>query len=177
MAPLTDPRFPIGQFRPPAAITPQDLQTATDAIAALPLELRRVLRDMNDTQLDTPYRSGGWTVRQVVHHVADSHMNAYVRMRKALTENRPEITAYDEKAWAELTDARHGDVEVSLTLVDALHRRWVSLLRGMRDEDWKRCFVHPERGDVRLDFNALLYAWHGKHHVAHIEALRSRERW
>ncbi|HYO83388.1 MAG TPA: putative metal-dependent hydrolase, partial [Bryobacteraceae bacterium] len=166
MSPLTDPRYPIGPFRAPAAIARQDLQTATDAIAALPLELRRAVQGWTDAQLDTPYRSAGWTVRQLVHHMADSHMNAYIRVRKALTENKPEISVYDEKAWAELTDARHAEVNLSLDLLDCLHRRWVSLLRSLGDDDWNRSFLHPERGEVRLDVNTLMYAWHGKHHLA-----------
>lgn len=174
---MTDLRYPIGKFSPPDTITPQDLQAATDAIAALPSELRQAVRGLTDAELDTPYRPEGWTVRQLVHHIADSHMNAFVRMRKALTENEPDIVAYDEKKWAELPDSRHAEAEISLALVDSLHRRWAMMLRSMSDGDWKRSFKHPERGLVRLDFNTLLYAWHCKHHLAHIVNLRQRERW
>lgn len=177
MSPLADLRYPIGRFTPPDPITPQDLQTAIDAIAALPTELRAAVRDLTDAQIDTPYRPEGWTVRQLVHHVADSHMNAFMRMRKGLTERDPEIMAYNEKAWADLVDSRHAEIDLSLGIVDALHRRWTMMLRSMTDGDWHRTFRHPERGLVRLDNNALLYAWHGRHHVAHIAALRQRERW
>jgi hypothetical protein len=174
---MTDLRYPIGKFIPPEAITQQDLQAAADAIASLPGELRRAVHGMSDAQLDTPYRPEGWTVRQLVHHIADSHMNAFIRVRKALTENEPEISVYDEKKWAELPDSRHADVELSLSLIDSLHRRWAMMLRSIGDADWKRAFKHPERGLVRLDLNTLLYAWHCRHHLAHIVNLRERERW
>ena len=177
MSPLADLRYPIGRFTAPDPIASQDLQTAIDAIAALPSELRAAVRDLNDSQIDTPYRPDGWTVRQLVHHIADSHMNAFMRMRKGLTEREPEIMAYTEKAWAELVDSRHADIDLSLTLLDSLHRRWSMMLRSMTDAEWQRTFLHPERGPVRLDNNALLYAWHGRHHVAHITGLRQRERW
>jgi hypothetical protein len=139
--------------------------------------LRSAVRDLSDSQIDTPYRPDGWTVRQLVHHIADSHMNAFMRMRKGLTERDPEIMAYNEKAWAELVDSRHAEIDLSLTLLDSLHRRWSMMLRSMTEAEWQRTFQHPERGAVRLDNNALLYAWHGRHHVAHITALRQRERW
>jgi hypothetical protein len=174
---MTDLRYPIGKFAAPDAITPQHLQNATDAIAALPSELRQAVRGFSDAQLDTPYRPDGWTVRQLIHHIADSHMNAFIRMRKALTENEPEISAYDEKAWAELPDSRHAEVELSLALIDSLHKRWAMMARSLDDSQWKRAFKHPERGLVRLDYNALLYGWHCKHHLAHIVNLRQRERW
>lgn len=174
---MTDLRYPIGYFRPPETITEQDLRSATGAIAALPGELRAAVNGLTDTQLDTPYRPEGWTVRQMVHHVADSHIHSYIRMRFALTEDEPTILAYDEKAWANLADARQAEVEVSLALLDALHRRWTMLLESLRDDDWKRTFRHPERGLIRLDWNALLYAWHGRHHTAHITSLRERNRW
>ena len=177
MSPIADLRYPIGRFKPPEPITSQDLQSAIDAIAALPSELRAAVRDLKDAQIDTPYRPDGWTVRQLVHHIADSHMNAFTRIRKALTEKEPDITAYDEKAWAELVDSRHAEVDLSLSIVDALHRRWSMMLRSMTDADLARCYRHPERGTVRVDNTVLLYAWHGRHHVAHIAALRQRERW
>jgi hypothetical protein len=177
MSPIADLRYPIGRFTPPDSIAAQDLQTAIDAIAALPAELRAAVKDLTDSQIDTPYRPDGWTVRQLVHHLADSHMNAFIRMRKAMTENEPEITAYDEKAWANLPDSRQEDIDVSLTLLDALHRRLTMMLRSMNEADWKRAFRHPERGLMRIDSNVLLYAWHGRHHVAHVTSLRQRERW
>lgn len=174
---MTDYRYPIGQFRVPEQVTSQDLQSAVDDIAALPSELRAATTDLKQEEVETPYRPGGWTVRQVVHHVADSHMNSYVRFRLALTEKEPLIKAYDESAWAELTDARHEEIGVSLDLLDALHRRWTILLRSFTDADWARTFRHPERGLMRLDVNAMLYAWHGKHHLAHITSLRQRNNW
>lgn len=132
---------------------------------------------MNEEQLDTPYRDGGWTVRQVVHHVADSHMNAYVRFRLALTEQEPVIKPYDEAAWAELADAKDAPPEISLALIDALHNRWTRLLRSMSGADFLKQFRHPELGAVPLEKNLALYAWHGKHHVAHITGLRERMQW
>ena len=177
MSPLADLRYPIGRFQAPEPITSQDLQSAIDAIAALPSELRAALRDLRDAQIDTPYRPDGWTVRQLVHHVADSHMNAFTRIRKALTEKEPDITAYNEKAWAELVDSRHAEIDLSLSIIEALHRRWSMMLRSLTAADLARCYRHPERGTVRVDNTVLLYAWHGRHHIAHITALRKRERW
>lgn len=174
---MTDYRYPIGPFRPPEQISAQDLQNAVDDIASLPSALRSATSDLDENQLDTPYRPGGWTVRQVVHHVADSHMNSYIRFRLALTENEPTIKAYDEQAWAELVDARHEQIRVSLELLDAMHRRWTILLRSFTGPDWARTFRHPERGLMRLDTNALMYAWHGKHHLAHVTSLRQRNNW
>jgi hypothetical protein len=174
---MTDLRYPIGPFQAPASITAQDLHSSIDAIAALPSQIRASLAGLDEQQIDTAYRPGGWTVRQVVHHVADSHMHSYIRMRLGLTENSPDILAYNEKFWAELVDARHAAPDVSVTLIDALHRRWTMLLRGLTEADWKKTFRHPERGMVRLDVNTLLYAWHGKHHVAHIMSLRQRMLW
>jgi hypothetical protein len=172
-----DFRYPIGRFTVPETITQADLQHAIDDLAALPTELRKAVDGLDDRQLDTPYRPEGWTVRQVVHHIADSHMNAFARMRKALTEEDPGIFAYNEKAWAELPDSRLAAVDLSLALIDALHGRLTMMLRSVAAADWQRTFRHPERGSMRLDMNTLLYAWHGKHHVAHITALRERENW
>ena len=134
--------------------------------------MRAALAGLSDSQLDTPYRPGGWTVRQVAHHVPDSHMNSYVRFRLALTEDEPVIKPYEESRWAELPDARGMPVEPSLVLLESLHARWVPLLRSLSAAEWKRSFRHPELGPVRLENNAALYAWHGRHHVAHITALR-----
>lgn len=170
-------KYPIGRFlfQPPSTI--RQRQAWIDDIAEAPARLRAAIAGLNEEQLDTPYRDGGWTVRQVVHHVADSHMNAYVRFRLALTEHEPTIKPYDEAAWAALPDARQAPVEVSLTLLDALHDRWTRLLRAMSDADFERHFRHPELGVVPLEKNLALYAWHGKHHAAHITALRERKQW
>jgi hypothetical protein len=130
--------------------------------------LRALVERLSDVQLDTRYRPGGWTVRQVVHHVPDSHMNGYVRMKWALTEDAPAIKVYDEARWAELPDARTAPIAMSLDLLDGLHRRWVALLRAMSDADFERTFVHPKWGAVPIDFALAIYAWHGKHHTAHI---------
>ena len=142
-----------------------------------PERLRAAVEGLADAQLDTPYREGGWTVRQVVHHLADSHMNAYMRFRLALTEDEPAIKAYKEKLWAELSDARTAPIELSLTLLDSLHRRWVLLLRSLKPADLARALWHPELGRVTLERCLAMYAWHGKHHVAHIAGLRERSGW
>jgi hypothetical protein len=173
---MDDLRYPVGRFEFPASMTNTDLSEFVDQIAAAPSRLRAAVAGLSDAQLDTPYRPGGWTVRQVVHHVPDSHMNSYVRFRLALTEDSPTIKPYDEARWAELTDTRL-PVEPSLTLLESLHARWVPLLRSLSAADWKRTFRHPELGLVSLENNAALYAWHGRHHVAHITSLRGRMNW
>ena len=139
--------------------------------------MRAAVAGLTPEQLDTPYRPGGWTVRQVVHHVPDSHINSYVRFKLALTEEEPTIKPYDEARWAKLADTATTPVEVSLTLLDSLHSRWVPLLQSLTEADFARQFRHPELGMVRLDRNLALYAWHGKHHVAHITSLRERMGW
>jgi uncharacterized damage-inducible protein DinB len=146
-------------------------------IEETPERLRAAVEGLADAQLDTPYRAGGWTVRQVVHHLADSHMNAYVRFRLALTEDEPAIKAYKEKLWAELSDARTAPIDLSLTLLDSLHRRWVRLLRSLKPEDFASALWHPEEGRVTLEKYMAMYARHGKHHVAHITGLRERSGW
>ncbi|MBV9573908.1 MAG: putative metal-dependent hydrolase [Acidobacteriales bacterium] len=176
--PATDAlRFPIGKFH--YAGPPSDEQRGEfiASIERTPQELRAAIQGLSDQQLDTPYRDGGWTVRQVVHHVPDSHLNAYVRLKLALTEENPTIKPYDEARWAQLQDSRSTPIEVSLTMLDSLHRRWVGLLRSLSPEDWKRTFQHPEQGAVPLEKNLALYSWHGKHHVAHITELRKRMGW
>ncbi len=145
-------------------------------IAELPAMLRAAVTGLSEKQLETPYREGGWTVRQVVHHLADSHMNSYIRFRLAVTENAPTIKPYDEAAWAELADAKHEPVDVSLKLLEAMHHRWVVLLRSFKPEDWKRTFVHPERGQVDLATTVAMYSWHGKHHLAHVLSVRNAKR-
>ncbi len=174
---MEDLRYPVGKFRFPASVTAQDLTRFIEQIAEAPARLRTAVTGLADSQLDTPYRPGGWTVRQLAHHVPDSHINSYMRFRLALTEDEPVIKPYEEKLWAELPDARTLPVEVSLALLENLHARWVPLLRALSDADWKRSFRHPELGLVSLENNAALYAWHGRHHVAHITALRERMGW
>jgi uncharacterized damage-inducible protein DinB len=172
-----DPRYPIGKFTPPASLTQSDRATLVEEIAATPANLRAAVAGLSEDQLETPYREGGWTVRQLAHHVPDSHMNAYIRFKLALTESEPTIKPYEQQLWAELADTKSTPIEVSLTLLDSLHDRWVRLLRSLKPEDWKRTFRHPELGTVSLDKNLALYAWHGKHHVAHITGLRERNAW
>lgn len=174
---MDDLRYPVGEFHFPDAINPEELNTFVDQIAEAPARLRAAIAGLSDSQLDTPYRPGGWTVRQVAHHVPDSHINSYVRFRLALTEDAPVIKPYEESRWAELHDARTLPVEASLVLLESLHARWVPLLRSLSDSDWKRTFRHPELGLVSLEKNAALYAWHGRHHVAHITALGKRMGW
>jgi hypothetical protein len=173
----TDLRYPIGRLEPGFRLTPQNQRSVLLDIAELPDRLRDAVQDLSDAQLDTPYRPDGWTVRQVVHHLADSHMHWYIRTRLALTEKEPAIKAYDENRWASLTDARSGPLEPSLTLLDGLHARMGLLLKSMTPEDWTKKFIHSERGTVVLDINVPVYAWHGRHHTAHITELRKRMGW
>jgi DinB superfamily len=172
-----DLRYPVGEFRFPESVSAQALTRFIDQIADTPARMRAAIAGLSDAQLDTPYRPGGWTVRQVAHHVPDSHINSYVRFRLALTEDQPVIKPYEESRWAELPDARTLSVEASLALLENLHARWVPLLRSLSGADWKRSFRHPELGLVSLENNAALYAWHGRHHVAHITALRQSMGW
>src|SRR5579864_1069823 len=173
----SDLRYPVGQFQFPDAVSAEERKRYITEIAEAPAKLRSAVGGLSDQQLDTPYRPGGWTVRQVVHHVPDSHLNSYVRFRLALTEEEPTIKAYFEDRWAELPDARTAPVEISLRLLECLHARWVGLLRSLTDAEWKRTFRHPELGPISLEQNAALYAWHGRHHVAHILNLRERMGW
>jgi uncharacterized damage-inducible protein DinB len=171
-------RYPIGRWQRPDNKLPYDqARIWIDEIAVAPAELREAVDGLNDTQLDTPYREGGWTVRQLVHHVPDSHLNAYTRFRLALTENEPTIKPYDQEAWAELPDSRTAPIEPSLTLLEALHLRWVALLESLTDDHFNRRFWHPELGTVTLAEVLGMYAWHGPHHVAHITELRKRNNW
>ena len=174
-----DLRFPVGKFsRPTGALTDQQRREMIDQIAAAPAALRAALKGLSDTQLDTPYRPDGWTVRQVAHHLPDSHMNAYCRFKLALTEDAPTIKPYDESKWAETTDGKSALVNESLALLDALHARWVLLLRAMKPADFERQLKHPEWPvPLTLDVMLALYAWHGRHHVAHVTELRKREGW
>lgn len=174
---MSDLRYPVGRFRMNHDPTDDERLTLIDEIAATPSRLRAAIRVLSDEQLDTPYRPGGWTVRQVVHHVPDSHLNSYIRFKLALTEEEPTIRSYDEDRWAKLEDSRITPPEVSLALLDALHERWVTLLRSLAPEDFRRTFRHPELGPVSLNKNVALYAWHGRHHVAHITSLSERMGW
>lgn len=173
----TDLRYPIGKFTYDGPLTEAQKEEALNNIAQTPEKLRAAVKGLSDAQLDTPYRPGGWTVRQVVHHVPDSHLNSYVRFKLALTEDEPTIKGYAEDLWAELADTKATPVEVSLTLLDSLHNRWMRLLRSLSAEDWKRTFRHPALGLMHLEKNLALYSWHGRHHVAHITKLREREGW
>jgi hypothetical protein len=172
-----DLRYPVGEFSFPESVSAQELAVFIDHIAATPARMREAIAGLSDSQLDTPYRPGGWTVRQLAHHVPDSHINSYMRFRLALTEDDPVIKPYEEARWAELSDARTMPVEPSLALLENLHARWVPLLRSLSDAEWKRSFRHPALGPVRLEQNAALYSWHGRHHVAHITRLRDRMGW
>ena len=171
-----DLRYPIGEFRMPAPITQATRSDAIVVIAALPAAMRAAVRGLSESQLDTPYRPGGWTVRQVVHHVPDSHLNAYIRLKLALTENNPTIKPYDQNAFAELPDQRL-PIDVSLSMLDALHTRWTTVLRSRAPDQFVRSLVHPEIGSSTVDYLVHHYSWHSRHHVAHITALRERERW
>src|SRR5579862_7569743 len=171
---MSDLRYPIGKFHFDGLLNEEQKKKSLDEIACTPAKLRAAVKGMSETQLDTPYRFGGWTIRQVIHHVPDSHLNAYIRFKLALTEDDPTIKPYAEDRWAELADSKATPVEVSLALLDSLHDRWVRLLRSLTEEEWKRTFQHPELGPMTLEKTLALYAWHGKHHVAHITELRKR---
>jgi hypothetical protein len=170
-------RYPIGKYDSSREVSAEALEQALQDLEALPGQLRQAAQGLSDSQLNTPYRAGGWTVRQVVHHLADSHMNSYIRFKLALTEDTPTIKPYDEQRWAELADSKQEPVDVSLTLLEALHHRWLVLLRSLSGTDWQRTFIHPQSGKTTLAKAAGLYAWHGRHHLAHITNLRELHRW
>lgn len=172
-----DLRYPIGPYVAKTSLTPAERADAIEHIAETPKNLRRAISGLTGGQLDTPYRAGGWTVRQLAHHIPDSHMNSYVRLKLALTENEPTIKPYEEQLWAQLPDSRETPVEVSLALLDFLHLRWVILLRALQPPEFARQLRHPALGVMTVDNLVHLYAWHGQHHVAHITELRKREGW
>jgi hypothetical protein len=172
-----DLRYPVGKFHAPKNISEDDRAQWIDEIVRLPGQLAGAVSGLNERQLDTPYRPGGWSIRQVVHHLPDSHMNSYVRVRLALTEDCPTIKPYAEDRWAELADATRGPVDLSLSLLAALHARWVILFRSLGDPEFARTMHHPEHGAVRLDRLLAMYAWHGRHHLAHITNLKRRSGW
>ena len=174
---MTDLRYPTGRFSPDPNPTPETRNRHIDQIARLPGKMRQAVAGLKEDQLSTPYREGGWTVSQVVHHVPDSHLNAYIRFKWAMTEDSPTIKAYDETAWAMLKDSQLTPVDVSLTLLESLHARWTVLLRSLKAEDFQRTFTHPDSGPHDLDWLLSLYSWHGNHHVAHITSLRERMKW
>jgi uncharacterized damage-inducible protein DinB len=174
----SDPRYPIGPFQRRDELTADERAAMLEDIAATPARMREAVAGLSDEQLDTPYREGGWTLRQVVHHVPDSHLNAYCRLKLALTEEQPVIRPYDESLWAKLDDARVTPVEVSLTLLESLHSRWMDIFRSMKPEDFRRTLRHPEHeGTQTLDWLVAMYAWHGRHHTGHITSTRQRMGW
>jgi uncharacterized damage-inducible protein DinB len=176
MTELDELRYPIGRLNPPATSMPGVRAAHMQTLRLLPERLRAAVAGLNDTQLDTPYREGGWTARQVVHHIADSHAQAYIRCKTALTEDWPTIKVYDEAAWAKLPDSRM-PIDGSLALIEALHGRWVALLEAMSENDFRKGFIHPERGRVNLASALAMYEWHSRHHTAHITGLRARMGW
>ena len=174
---MSDPRYPIGKFSYDGPPDEAQRRKFIDEIAHTPSALRAAVEGLTAEQIETPYRDGGWTVRQVTHHVPESHMNAFIRFKLALTEDAPTIKPYMEDRWAKLADVQSTPLEVSLSLLDSLHDRLVRLLRSLTPQDWKRTFNHPELGEMPLEKNLALYAWHGKHHVAHITELRKKMGW
>ncbi len=172
-----DPRYPIGKYEPLPFSVKQKEAWLLD-IKFLPEELEKAIQNLDAGQLETPYRDGGWTVNQLVHHVADSHLNAYTRFKLGLTENNPTIKPYEEKEWAKLADVNLVPVNVSITLLHALHQRWYAAIKDLRDEQWQRAVVHPEHGkELSLWYLLGMYAWHGRHHTAHITSLRENKGW
>ena len=174
---MSDPQYPVGKFTPDDNPTAESRTRHIEQLVSLPSQMRQAVNGLTPEQLDTPYREGGWTVRQVVHHVPDSHLNAYMRFKLALTENIPTIKPYDEAAWAKLKDSELTPIDVSLTLLDAVHTRWVTLLRTLTADDFARKFNHPELGIQTLDTTLAMYDWHSRHHLAHITSLREKMKW
>ena len=172
---MIDSRYPIGKFRAPDSVTAKERMRFIETVVLAPARLRDAVSGLSNEQLDTKYRDGGWTIRQVIHHVPDSHMNAYIRFKLALTENDPVIKPYDEAAFSRLSDVADTPLEVSLSLLEFLHRRWVILMRGLSEAEWQRCFVHPEYGKPQsLEQTLALYAWHSEHHIAHVRSALAR---
>ncbi len=174
---MTDPRYPIGRFFPDLNPTSETRARHIEEIAGLPSRMRRAVSGLSPDQINTPYRDGGWTLQQVVHHVADSHLNAYIRFKLTMTADTPTINAYDEVAWAQLKDTPGTPVEVSVSLLESLHTRWIVLLKSLGTEDFQRKFNHPESGLHDADWLLSLYSWHGNHHLAHVTSLRERMKW
>jgi len=174
---MPDPRYPIGKFSFDGPLTADQKKQYLNDIDQTPARLRTAVRGLSEQQLNTPYREGGWTVRQLTHHVPDSHMNAYIRFKLALTEDEPTIRPYMEDRWAELPESKQAPIDVSLALLDSLHQRWTMVLRNIPDADWKRTFRHPEMGLLSLEKTLALYSWHGRHHEAHVTSLREKMGW
>ncbi|MFN7940388.1 MAG: putative metal-dependent hydrolase [Thermoanaerobaculia bacterium] len=175
---MDDPRYPIGKYAPPAEISTDLLATYLDELALAPRRFAAAFAGLTPAQLETPYRDGGWTLRQVAHHLPDSHMNAYVRHKLTVTEDKPTILPYDENLWSKLGDVAQVEVDVSLRLLELVHVRWLAFLRALDPAAFARVFVHPEMGkEIRLDWSVGMYAWHGRHHTAHVTALRERMGW
>jgi len=174
---LTMLQYPIGKFSFKEDVTPESRKNFIKEIEELPSKLKKAVSGLTDEQLDTPYRHDGWTIRLVVHHIPDSHLNAYVRIKLTLTEKEPLIKTYEEKEWAKLHDYYQTPIQVSLDLLEALHKRWVILLNSLNENDFQKKFKHPEWGLNTIDFLIAQYAWHGNHHVSHITALRERMGW
>ena len=172
-----DPRYPIGRFDRNINITREMRSDFIKTIETLPSQLKKEVENLSPQQLDTPYRDGGWTIRQVVHHIPDSHINSYVRFKLALTEDNPQIKTYEESLWAELPDTFNTPIEISLQLLDSVHKRWAILLRSLTDEQFEKTFQHPEWGNITLEKTLALYAWHSKHHLAHITELKKKMGW
>ena len=175
---VEDLRYPIGTFNKPEPITPEDLQGYINVIEELPGRLRTLVANLSEEQLNTEYRPDGWTVKQVIHHIADSHVNAYIRFKLALTEDTPTVKPYFEDKWAKLGDYKLTPIDVSLSLIDSIHARWINLLKSMDEKDFEMSFFHPEHGkEFSLDESAGMYAWHCSHHYAHIAELKKRKNW
>ncbi len=177
-ADIEELKYPIGRYTKPTGVTPHDIKGWISALKALPLWMDACIENLDVYQLETPYRDGGWTIQQVVHHVADSHMNAYIRLKLALTEDAPTITPYKEELWAEMVDTKITPVNISVTLLHAVHRRMIDILEHMKDEDWERTYYHPQYQKTFPVWEMVaLYAWHGRHHTEHIRRLRERMGW
>ncbi len=174
---MADPRYPIGKFTYSGPPTAEERKKYLDDVEQTPARLREALSGLSEERLNTPYRDGGWTLRQLAHHLPDSHMNSYIRFKLALTEDEPTIKTYSENVWAELPEAKNAPIEVSLALLDSLHRRWMLVLRQFGEAEWKRTFRHPELGAMSLEKTLALYSWHGRHHVAHVTSLREKMGW
>ena len=175
---MEDLRYPIGRYTPPETITDDHIAAWIEDVKSFPSIIRAALDGLSEEQIDTPYRPEGWTVRQLVHHVSDSHLNSIIRFKWGLTEDEPQIKAYNQKAWADTNDVVQTPTEVTLTFLDALHAKWVHLLHSIKGEEWKRGILHPETGTrMSLDWLLGMYAWHCKHHAAHITSLIDREGW
>lgn len=174
---MTDLQYPVGKFERQANYTALEIQESIEVLEKLPQQMRTSVAGLSAEQLETPYREGGWSLLQVVHHVPDSHINSFVRFKLALTEENPTIKPYDEAAWAELSDSRDTPIETSLDLLESLHARWVIVLRSIKPEQWKRTFNHPQNGSMTLEHALALYAWHSRHHLGHITQTRARMGW